>query len=127
MDAWATRDWDALVDAFAPDAQIDLRRLHLPDTGVLHGGSALAEWLGGLFEHFPDFEFGVDELAPAGEWVVARGSMRARGQMGGVELEQRYSEAVLVRGGRIVRDVFFAGIEAPPRRGGGHAPPVLPP
>src|SRR5918999_5239272 len=125
MDAWTTRDWDALVEAFAPDAQIDLRRLHLPDTSVLHGGRALGEWLTTLFEHFPDFEFGVDELAPAGEWVVARGSMRARGQMGGVELEQRYSEAVLVRGGRIVRDVFFADSDAAARWVAERATPLL--
>jgi glutamate formiminotransferase / 5-formyltetrahydrofolate cyclo-ligase len=107
VEAWALRDRAAVVDLFAPDAEIDLRCLHLPDTGVLCGTEALAHWMANLFEHFPDLEFDVEEIAPAGEWVVARGAMRGRGQLGGVEVEQPYSEAVLVRDGRIVRDVFF--------------------
>jgi glutamate formiminotransferase / 5-formyltetrahydrofolate cyclo-ligase len=125
MDAWTVRDPDALADLFSSDAEIDLRGLQLPDTQVLHGGWALAEWLGSLFEHFPVFEFEVEELVPAGEWVVSWGLMRGRGQLGGVELEQPYSEAVLVRDGRIVRDVFFSDRDAAARWVAEHATPLL--
>jgi glutamate formiminotransferase / 5-formyltetrahydrofolate cyclo-ligase len=125
MAAWVVGDRDALAETFAPDAEIDLRKLHLPDTGVLRGGRQLAAWLGGLFELFPDFEFRVDEIVPAGEWVVAVGSIRGRGRGGGVELEGPYSEAVLVRGGRIVRDVFFADRDAAARWVAERATPLL--
>jgi glutamate formiminotransferase / 5-formyltetrahydrofolate cyclo-ligase len=125
MDAWTVRDPQALVGLFGPDAEIDLRRLHLPDTGVLHGAQALVVWLRNLFEHFPDFDFHVDDVVPVGDWVVARGSMRGRGQIGGVELEQSYSEAVLVRGGLIVRDVFFHERDAAARWVAEQATPLL--
>jgi glutamate formiminotransferase / 5-formyltetrahydrofolate cyclo-ligase len=125
VDAWVVRDRDALVECFAADAEIDLRRLRLPDTGILRGGRALADWLTVLFELFPDFEFHVDDIAPAGEWVVSRGTMRGRGQMGGVELERPYSEAVLVRDGLIVRDVFFADPDAAAGWVAGRTSPLL--
>jgi glutamate formiminotransferase / 5-formyltetrahydrofolate cyclo-ligase len=52
---------------------------------------------------------------PAGAWVVARGSMRGRARMSGIELARPYSEAVLVRDRRIVRDVFFGTRDAADR------------
>ncbi len=125
MDAWARRDRPALLELFAMDAEIDLRRLHLPDTGVLHGADALARWMDNLFEHFPDFAFEVQAVEPGGEWVVATGAMRGRGQMGGVELQQPYSEAILVRGGRIVRDVFFSTSDGAARWVSEQAKPLL--
>ena len=115
IDAWARRDRDAVLALFAPDAELDLRQLQLPDTGVVRGTELLRRWMINLFEHFPDFEFSVEEVEAAGEWVVVRGSMRGRAGLSGVELERRYSEAVLVRNGHIVRDVFFGDHEAADR------------
>src|SRR5919106_3782670 len=123
--AWRGGDRGEVVDLFAPEAEIDLRRLALPDTGVVRGGEALARWMANLFEHFPDLRFDVDEVVPRGEWVVARGSMRGRARMGGVEIEQPYSEAVLVRDGRIVRDVFFGDRDAAARWVAERAKPLL--
>ena len=113
--AWGCCDGDAVASHFAPGAEIDLHRLKLPDTGVLHGADELRSWLAALFEHFPDMSFEVDRIEPLGEWVVARGSIRGRAALGGLELFQDYSEAVLVRDGLIVRDVFFAEPEAASR------------
>jgi glutamate formiminotransferase len=112
IEAWRGRDYDAVLSIFAPDAELDLRRLGLPDTEVVRSAALLQQWIANLFEHFPDFEFIVDEIVPAGEWVVARGSMRGRARLSGVELTGEYSEAVLVRQGRIVRDVFFRDRDA---------------
>jgi glutamate formiminotransferase / 5-formyltetrahydrofolate cyclo-ligase len=125
MEAWARRDPGALLELFAPDAEVDLRRLQLPDTGVLHGADALGHWMANLFEHFPDLTFEVEAIQPGGEWVVARGSIRARGQLGGVEVEQPYSEAVLVRDGRIVQDVFFHDRDGAARWIADRPPPLL--
>jgi glutamate formiminotransferase / 5-formyltetrahydrofolate cyclo-ligase len=108
IEAWARRDRDAVLALFSADAELDLRGLALPDTGVVHGAGLIQRWITNLFEHFPDFEFLVEEVVPTGEWVVVRGSMAGRAHLSGVELEQPYSEAVLVRDGRIVRDVFFS-------------------
>jgi glutamate formiminotransferase/glutamate formiminotransferase/formiminotetrahydrofolate cyclodeaminase len=58
--------------------------------------------------------------------VVVRGSMGGHARVSGVGLDQPYSEAILVRDGRIARDVFFGNRDAAARwvaeRG---APPLL--
>jgi glutamate formiminotransferase / 5-formyltetrahydrofolate cyclo-ligase len=126
MDAWGRRDREAVLALFDEDAEIDLRRLQLPDTEVLHGPGGLERWMASLFEHFPDLEFEVEEVAPAGKWVVVRGSIGGRARLGGVGMSHPYSEAILVREGRIVRDIFFLSAEGAARwvaeRG---APPLL--
>jgi glutamate formiminotransferase / 5-formyltetrahydrofolate cyclo-ligase len=115
IDAWGRRDREAVLALFDEDAEIDLRRLQLPDTEVLHGVGGLERWMADLFEHFPDLEFDVEEAVPAGEWVLVRGSIRGRARIGGLALEHRYSEALLVRDGLIVHDVFFLGVDAAAR------------
>jgi glutamate formiminotransferase len=125
IDAWARRDQDAVLALFAPDAELDLRQLELPDTGVVRGAALVRRWIVNLFEHFPNFEFRVEEVVEAGEWVIARGSMRGRARLSGVELERGYSEAILVRGGRVVRDVFFGDRDAAARWVAERAAPML--
>jgi glutamate formiminotransferase / 5-formyltetrahydrofolate cyclo-ligase len=115
IEAWARRDRDAVLAFFAPDAEVDLRQFALPDTEVVRGAALLRRWIDNLFEHFPDFEFEVEEVVPAGEWVLARGAMHGRARLSGVQVDQAYSEAILVRDGRIVRDVFFADRDAAAR------------
>jgi glutamate formiminotransferase / 5-formyltetrahydrofolate cyclo-ligase len=122
---WRARDRDALLELFAPEAELDLRQLGLPDTGVVRGVGLLRQWIANLFEHFPDFEFVVEEVVPAGEWVVVEGSMKGSARLSGIELEQHYSEAVLVRDGRIVRDVFFSDRDGAARWVAGQAKPLL--
>jgi glutamate formiminotransferase / 5-formyltetrahydrofolate cyclo-ligase len=125
MDAWGRRDYEAVVALFAPDAEVDLRRLDLPDTGIVPG-ALLRSWLMTFFEHFPDFTAEPEEIVQLGEWVVVRGSMGGHAPLSGVDVSQPYSEALLVRDGRIVRDVFFDDRDAAARwvaeRG---APPLL--
>jgi glutamate formiminotransferase / 5-formyltetrahydrofolate cyclo-ligase len=111
IDAWGRRDFDAVLALFAPDAEIDLRRLELPDTAVVPG-ARLHTWITNLFEHFPDFRFDAEEIVPAGEWVVVRGSMGGHARLSGVGLSRPYSEAILVRDGKVVRDVFFGDRDA---------------
>jgi glutamate formiminotransferase / 5-formyltetrahydrofolate cyclo-ligase len=125
IEAWARRDRDAVLALFASDAELDLEQLGLPDTGVVRGTALLRRWLANLFEHFPDFGFEVESVLPAGEWVVVRGSMGGRAELSGVEIGQPYSEAVLVREGRIVRDIFFSHPEGAGRWVAERAAPLL--
>ena len=125
VEAWRRRDGEGVLAAFAEDAEVDLRALGLPDTGVLHGAAGLRQWMAGLFEHFPDLHFAVEEIAPVGSWVVARGTMRGRAQLGGIEVEETFSEAILVRGGQIVRDIFFGESDAAARWVAERAAPLL--
>ena len=107
IDAWKRRDLEAFLARLGDDAELDLRRLGLPDTGVVRGAVPIRRWMANLFEHFPDFDFAPEEVVPMGDWVVVRGSISGRARLSGVGLTHPYSEAILVRDGRIVRDVFF--------------------
>jgi hypothetical protein len=71
---------------FADDAEIDLRRLELPDMETLRGTADRRAWISSLFEYFPDFEFRVEEVIPKWEWVLVSGSMYGRAQLSGVEI-----------------------------------------
>jgi glutamate formiminotransferase len=115
IDAWGRRDREGVLALFADDAELDLRGLELPDTGVVRGAARLRQWVANLFEHFPDFRFDAEEIVPVGEWVVVRGSMSGHARVSGVGLTQPYSEAILVRDGRVVRDVFFGDGDAAAR------------
>jgi glutamate formiminotransferase len=125
IEAWRRRDYEAVLALFDPDAEIDLRRLGLPDTEVVLGAAPLGRWLTSLFEHFPDLQFAAEEIVPMREWVVARGSMSGRARLSGVGLNQPYSEAILVRDGRVVRDVFFGDRDGAARWVTGQLPPLL--
>ena len=125
IDAWSRRDHQAVVALFADDAEIDLRDLQLPDTALVPR-ALLPTWVTNLFEHFPDFRFEPEEILPTRGWVVVRGTMGGRARLSGVGLTQPYSEAVLVREGRIVRDVFFGEAEGAARwLAGRGVPPLL--
>jgi glutamate formiminotransferase / 5-formyltetrahydrofolate cyclo-ligase len=125
IDAWTRGDHAAVMALFADDAEIDLRRFDLPDTETLRGTADRREWITNLFEYFPDFEFRVEEVIPRRGWVLVSGSMYGRAQLSGVEIEQPYSEAVLVRDGRIVRDVFFSDRDGAARWLDERAAPLL--
>lgn len=125
IEAWARCDVAAVTALFADDAEIDLRRLELPDAEALRSTEDRRGWISTLFEHFPDFEFSVEEIVPAGDWVIVSGSMSGRARLSGVRLEQPYSEAVLVRSGRIAHDVFFSDRDGAARWLAGRAAPLL--
>jgi glutamate formiminotransferase len=124
IDAWTRRDREAVLSLFASDAELDLRRLELPDTVVVQG-PRIREWVANLFEHFPDFEFRAEQIDATGEWVVVRGSMSGHARLSGVGLTQPYSEAVLVRDGLIVHDVFFPDADGAARWVAERARPLL--
>jgi glutamate formiminotransferase / 5-formyltetrahydrofolate cyclo-ligase len=115
IDAWTRRDLEAVLAQFDDDAELDLRRLELPDTGVVRGAASVRRWMTNLSEDFPGLEFAAEEVVQMGEWVVVHGSMGGQAPLSGVRLRQSYSEAILVRGGRIVRDVFFGDRDAAAR------------
>ena len=125
IDAWRRRDFEAVLALFADDAELDLRQLELPDTGVVRSAALLGRWISNLFEHFPDFQFVAGEIVPMGEWVVVRGSMGGHARLSGIEVDQPYSEAILVREGLIVRDVFFGDPNAAAKWVAERATPLL--
>jgi glutamate formiminotransferase / 5-formyltetrahydrofolate cyclo-ligase len=105
--AWNRRDPVAVLRLFSPDAEIDLRGLSLPDEGVRRGQDEIRDFFVHLFDYWRDFRFEAGELAERRGWVLLHGRMWGRAEPSGLEVEQEFSEAVLVRDGLIVRDVYF--------------------
>jgi len=80
----------------------------LPDYDLYIGK---AEWLRGLRlwldEFEPDFMFIPEELTDAGDSVVARVTLRGRGRMSGVELEQEIFHVYAVQDRKLRRCRVF--------------------
>jgi glutamate formiminotransferase len=107
VDAWNRRDPEAVLALFSPEAEIDLRGMSLPGEGVRRGREDIRTFFVHLFDYWRDFEFHADEVTERGGWVLLRGRMNGRSEPSGLELEQEFSEALLVRDGLIARDVYF--------------------
>jgi glutamate formiminotransferase / 5-formyltetrahydrofolate cyclo-ligase len=105
--AWNRRDPEAVLELFSPDAEIDLRGLTLPDEGVRRGRKEIRDYFVHLFSYWRDFRFEAEDVSERHGWVLLKGRMRGRAEPSGLEVEQEFSEAVLVRDGLIVRDVYF--------------------
>jgi glutamate formiminotransferase / 5-formyltetrahydrofolate cyclo-ligase len=105
--AWTRQDYGAVLQLFAPQAELDLRRLDLPDTRLLNGTRDMRDFFENLFALFPELGFEISDIAEQAGWIVVRGRMRGRSQTAGLLLEHEFSEAILVRDGLIERDVWF--------------------
>ena len=107
MDAWNRRDPEAVLAHYASDAELDMRQMEVPDERVRRGHDDIRAYFGHLSEYWRDFEFHIDRLTERDGWVLAEGRMRGRSEPSGFQVEQEFSEAALVRDGRIARDVYF--------------------
>jgi glutamate formiminotransferase/glutamate formiminotransferase/formiminotetrahydrofolate cyclodeaminase len=105
--AWARNDMEAVLELFEPDAELDLSRLELPDARLLRGTGDMREFFDTLFASFDELAFEPADIAERGGWVLVKGRIRGRSQTVGLVVEHEFSEALLVRGGRIRRDVWF--------------------
>ena len=108
FEAWNRVDIDGVLATYAPDAELDLRELDILDVSIVRGSEQMRRYFANLLDFWRDFRFEVHEIAQRGSWVVIVGTMSGRSQPSGIEAEQRFSEAALVRDGKIVRDVYFA-------------------
>ena len=107
MTAWNAGDTDGVIANYAPDAELDLRGLALPDEEFRHGHADMRELFAQLAELWREFRFEGHEIEERHGWVVVSGTMRATAESSGLEVEREFSEAILVSDGRIVRDIYF--------------------
>src|SRR5688500_4466132 len=114
-DAVDRRDTAAVLALYDPDVEVDGSRL--PESRLTGGSHPLRgheglrqvsrEW----GEAWGDAEDRCEELIDAGEHVVSVVTRRGRGLASGAEVEARRAGVWTVRGGKVIRTVWFPSVE----------------
>src|SRR5918995_4974591 len=123
--AWNGGDPAAAVDMYAEDAELDLRQMELLDEGVRRGRDEFRRYFEYVFSYWGEVEFVLREAEERDGWVLLSGALRGRSEPSGIELENEFSNALLVEGGQIVRDVPFRTVDGAARWVAALAAPLL--
>lgn len=109
-EAAARRDTAAVLSLYDPGIELDASRTQRGAiTGrLVHGHAALQRWLREWYGAWDNIDDDLEELIDAGEHeVISVMTQRGRGRTSGVEVEDRLATLWTIRGGRIVRAVWF--------------------
>lgn len=102
LEAWQRGDEAAAMEAFGPE--IEFRLVSAAVGGdVFRGREGFREWVAAGEAAFEHTEIGFRDLMDAGDEVVLRLSLRARGRANGIETAIEYSAVFTLDQGKIVR------------------------
>jgi ketosteroid isomerase-like protein len=97
-DAWNDRDVERFIGLCHPD--VEFRSVLTEVEGRIYKGpDGLRQYFADLQDAIADARIEVDEVDERGDWVVARGTLRATGTASGVPLEWEIGQAARVRDG----------------------------
>ncbi len=99
---WSEGDFRATLDLFDPLVVLVLRP-EFPDAGTYLGLEGIAEYMRGFLEPWARITIEAEEIADAGDYVVAGVRQRGVGDASGVATELRYFHVWCFRGDKIVR------------------------
>jgi ketosteroid isomerase-like protein len=103
-------DWTAVIELLSPDVELMLASAGVGD--AFHGHEGFRQWVAVADEALADTEVEVHDALDAGDEVVARVRLRARGRSSGIETAIDYGALFTVAQGRIVRYREFASWRA---------------
>jgi uncharacterized protein len=105
-EAFDRGDYEAALDAFAPDVEYDLS--HFPDGGVYRGHEGVREafrtWMG----TWEDYRQERDEPIDAGDQIILPTREYGRGKGSGLALERPTFGVWTMRDGKAVRIHFYS-------------------
>lgn len=114
-EAFERGDVEAAFETLAPDVEWDVSADVWGDVvggGVYTGLDGVRRWMADLFDAWETFEMSVGELVGAGPDQVVGGLVaRGRGRVSGAEVEHRPGSVSTVRGGKVVRVVWFPSLD----------------
>jgi ketosteroid isomerase-like protein len=105
-DAFNRRDLGRILQAYAPDAELDWSRSPGVEAGVYHGHKAIGDFWTTFFETWDRAKASGDEFIECGESVVAPSRTQFWGR-DGIEVEADGVSVVTLRDGRIVELRLF--------------------
>jgi ketosteroid isomerase-like protein len=109
-DAAARRDAATVLSLYDPDVELDNSRFHavgFGGPGVYRGHEGLRRFFREWHDAWEEVEYDYDELIDAGEQVISVVTRRGRGRASGADVELRAALVWTIRGGKVVRVVWF--------------------
>lgn len=108
-----TRDFAAVMDAYADDVTLALHGEVGPLSSAATGKAAVGEWFGDWFRQFDrDYRFDIEESRGVGDRVFVLATHRGRGRGSGVPVEERWAYVYTVREGTVSRVELWNGRDA---------------
>ena len=105
IDAFNRGDWDAILEASAPDVEVDMSRAVGPAHGV-YGREQLPRFWTEFATHWESARIEPDELIEMGEHLVVPWTLRAIGR-DGIEVEAHVNWTWTLRAGKIARVAYY--------------------
>ena len=99
---WSAGDFRASVELFDPLVLLVMRP-EFPDAGTYLGLERVAEYTRGFLEPWARIAIEAEEIADAGDSVVAAVCQRGVGSGSGAPTELRYFHVWSFRGGKVIR------------------------
>jgi ketosteroid isomerase-like protein len=112
-EAAARRDAATVLSLYDPEVELDNTRVGVAGhRDVRHGHEGLRELFREWHEAWDDVQYDYDELIDAGgDYVVSVVTRRGRGRASGAEVALHVALVWTVRGGRVVRAVWWPSRE----------------
>jgi ketosteroid isomerase-like protein len=107
IDAYNRGDWDAMLEAAAPDYELDWSRSMGPGRGV-YGLDQVRRFFAGFAESWESVRVEPDEFIEVGDLVIVPQTARARGR-DGIEVVAHPAIVYTIRDGEIQRAVMYQG------------------
>jgi ketosteroid isomerase-like protein len=93
----------AYLDLYAPDAEVDLSGMEMPDFGVGHGVEGLRELWSRWMENWEHYHAALSNWGEVGDHVIVDAEIRATGRSSGVEVIWHQCQVFTFRGGKVIR------------------------
>ena len=104
-DALNAGDWDALMESWAPDIEVDLSRALGPLTGVYRGEEAQRAFID-FFESWQSVRMELHEFIEEGAHVVVPSTTQFVGR-DGIGVQARVTWTFTIRDGMVVRTCLY--------------------
>jgi ketosteroid isomerase-like protein len=101
-------DWDALLELYDPDVQVELRDLQRPPDvpDVLHGREAVRRVVAHWTAPYDEFGAEIHDYIDAEPWVICDTRSHAQDGSESTREDVHFADAYEVRDGRIVRAIL---------------------
>jgi uncharacterized protein len=107
FEAFGRGDLDAVAETF--DEQVEWWSSdEVPNGGTIKGRDAVIQSFAAISDDWDEFILEPEQFIDAGDWVVVRGTARAKAKASGQTIEERFAHLVEIRDGKTVRGSFHS-------------------